>query len=1071
MIKRKYLWVLALPMVLAACGGSNNSSSEEQGGGTKSNADSGQVSVVTSKEGGGEEGSGEEGGEEGGEDIAYNGKLKVYYHNDAGDYATKRIWAWGNGVDGAEYQFDNQNNPDDFGVYKVFDLSQGVWAKMVSTTFSFIIKQQGTWDGQSTDTICPFSKFQSTMEDGVMTIYSCEGEGGNIDTFVTKKEALGDRVASAYFTDWNKLHVVGGGAQDGRAADVIGKVDSYEVYAYDSEYLQMDREEQAANKNKYLVAKSEPSFGKTNEFDISFSEEIKPYLSYTIEAKMVSDTTRTKSKVASYARLFDTQTFATKYSYTGNDLGSKVLYDDDGNSIYRFKLWAPTSSRVQVKIYSSGTPGDMFPEFESDANIGRTYDMQLGNNGVWQADVADYFYRPKSPHFYTYLVTNSAGTNEICDPYATSTGLSGKRAAIIDWDKIEAPENWDKVNSGADGFLTKISRPNELSVYEAHIRDLTADSSWNGKEIPGTYNAFVEEGTSYTANGKTVTTGFDHIKEMKVKAIQLLPVFDSDNDERWKDDKGEYVTYNLEYQQRIQKEAPGYNWGYNPQNYNAVEGAYSSNPTDGVTKIKEFRNLVTKCAENDIRVIMDVVYNHFASVNGNPLNKAVPGYFLRTGADGSYYDGTGCGNVTASERPMMRKFIVDSVCQWATNYKVKGFRFDLMGCIDVGTMRAVKDALYDIDPEIVVYGEGWAGLGDGGFGDVVYKHYPSSDSNNWPSTTANVYSKLYDNGKGSVGCFNDCFRDTMKGNTVYDDIIPGGGYLTGDLNNEIKKGLAEGILGASEWHGQNNEQSVNFAACHDNYTVFDQLNYKNYSQTAADKDNPANNDVIQACVAANATAILNQGIAFINGGDEIFRQKVMTTSNTDAKLIAKMEESIRTETAEWDDEQGHHKKNYKVGDGVKMSSGAYLVRNSYQYGDGVNSYKWDRKVKFFDYYEQIKEASLIRNQYMNNLFGRPYADIAERGVNNVFGSTYDDPSAPMLACYLQGKKDMGNYYVVLGGKFYDSDWKDLNCGNCNIEVIYSSSKAHTKGAKFTITNEKLGAGRFEYLLVKSTPSS
>ena len=1054
-----------LVLLLASCGGggdSKESSSSKKdssagGGGGETTSQSGGVSQDTGVES-------SKAAEETYEDIAYKGKLKVYYHNDAGNYANKRIWAWGNGVDGFEYMFDNQTSPDDYGVYKVFDLSQGVWEKMVSTTFSFIIKDAGTWNGQSTDTICPFGKFQSNLEGDVMTIFACEGEGDNIDTFVTKKDALGDRIGSAYFTSWKKLHVIGAGAADpSRQEADIGKVDSYEVYAYDGAYDAMSTEEKAAAKSSYLVAKSDPSSVDSSEFDITLPEDAKPYLSYTVEARMKDDPSRKKSKVASFTKLFDDPSFA-KYCYDGKDLGAHV----DGNKL-TFKVWAPTSSRVQVKMYMAGTPGDLFSEFQPTSNIGKLYEMNREEKGVWSLTINDYVADPQYPDFYTYIVTNSAGTNEICDPYAVSTGLNGKRAAIIDWNVIEAPKGWENIKSG--GLLTDISRPNELSVYEVHMRDLTADPSWGGHEIPGTYRAFIEENTSYSENGKTVSTGFDHIKEMGVKAVQLLPVYDQDNDERWRYEDGTLLEYQVEYDEGNQKIAPAYNWGYNPQNYNSPEGAYSKNPADGISKVKEFREMVQKCADNDIRVIMDVVYNHFASVNGNPLNKIVPGYFLRTDASGAYYDGTGCGNVTASERTMMRKFIVDSVCQWATNYKVKGFRFDLMGCIDVGTMRAVKDALYDIDPDIVVYGEGWAGLGDGGFGDVVYKHYPSSDSNNWPSTTGNVYSKLYDNGKGAVGCFNDCFRDTMKGNTVYDDIIPGGGYLTGDLNNEIKKGLAEGILGASEWHGQNNEQSVNFAACHDNYTVFDQLNYKNYSQTAADKDNPANNDVIQACVAANATAILNQGIAFINGGDEIFRQKVMTTSNTDAKLIAKMEESIRTETAEWDDDQGHHKKNYKVGDGIKMSSGAYLVRNSYQYGDGVNSYKWDRKVKFFDYYEQIKEASLIRNQYMNNLFGRPYADIAERGVNNVFGSTYDDPSAPMLACYLQGKKDMGNYYVVLGGKFYDSDWKDLNCGNCNIEVVYSSSKAHTKGAKFTITNEKLGAGRFEYLLVKSTPSN
>ena len=1046
-----------LALTLVGCGGQSSSSSGGSGGGNTSQQDTSGKSQQS--------GTGEESGQAGEdyEDIAYKGKLKIYYHNDAGNYANKRIWAWGNGVDGQEYMFDNQASPDDYGVYKIFDLSSGVWADMVSTTFSFIIKEAATWNGQSTDTICPFGRFASTVEGDVMTIYACEGEGDNIDTFVTKKEALGDRVGSAYFASWKKLHVIGAGAEDGRDAAEIGKVDSYEVYAYDAEYDAMSTEEKAAAKANYLIKKSDATSVDSNEFDIDLDEDAKPYYSYTVEARMKDDTSRKKSKVASFAKLFDDPSFA-QYCYDGDDLGCHV----EGKNVH-FKVWAPTSSRVQLKMYGVGTPGDLFSQFEPSSNIGKLYDMERGEKGVWSLTLNNYSADPDYPDFYTFIVTNSSGTNEVCDPYAVSTGLNGKRAAIIDWNIVQAPEGWDNIKSG--GLLTDIEKPSDLSVYEAHIRDLTADESWQGEEIPGTYRAFIEEGTTYSVGEKTVTTGFDHIKEMGCKAIQLLPVFDSDNDERWRYEDGTLLEYQLEYDEGNQKIAPAYNWGYNPQNYNSPEGAYSKNPADGLSKVKEFRDLVQKCADNDIRVIMDVVYNHFASVNGNPLNKIVPGYFLRTGADGAYYDGTGCGNVTASERTMMRKFIVDSVCQWATNYKVKGFRFDLMGCIDIGTMRAVKDALYEIDPDIVVYGEGWAGLGDGGFNDVVYKNYPNTDPNNWPSSTGNVYSQLYDNGKGSVGCFNDCFRDSLKGNTVYGNIIPAGGYLTGDCNNDIKAGVAEGILGASNWHGQNNEQSVNFAACHDNYTVFDQLNYKNYSTTKADKDNPDNNDVIQACVQANAAALLNQGIAFINGGDEIFRQKVMTEENTDAKLIQKMEESQKP----YDESTGH---TWIEGDGIKMESGAWLVRNSYQYGDGVNSYKWGRKIQFFDYYEQIKEASHVRNEQMGNIFGRPYSEIKDRGVNNVFGSTYgyedeqhqwhDTPDLPMAACYAQGKKDQANYYIVLGGKFYDEDWKSLTCGNCSIKVLYSSSGAHQKGQTFDITNGQLGAGRFEYLLVKAS---
>ncbi len=1025
-------------MLLASCGerppmGGNSSAGGGGGGGGEDSS----------------QGGGSTPAEEAYEDTDYHGKIRIYYHNDAANYANKRIWAWMKGVDGKEYTFDNQTSPDAYGVYADFDLSQGIWKDAISTSFSFIIKEAGTWAGQSTDTICPFGRFLQNESEGMITVYACEGEGGNIDTFIRREEALGDRISAAYFTSWNKLHVEGSGQADSRAKEDVGRVDSYELYAYDDEYEAADMETKMATKSKYLIASGTP---KLNSFDVDLTEDIVPYKSYSLEAFMSSDTSRRKSKIASFTRLFDTPEFVTKYTYSGHDLGLTTNEDGDGT----FKLWAPTSSRVQVKIYSSGVPGDLRSTFSPTANWGKLYDMEYTDHGVWQATIDDYdFNDVEYPNFYTYIVTNSAGTNETIDPYATSAGINGIRGGAFPLDKVAFPDNWEHIKSG--DLLTDISRPNELSVYEAHIRDLTADATWNGTKRPGTYEAFIEEGTTYAGKtfdnqDVTVKTGFDHIKEMGVKAIQLLPVFDFDNDERWFKENGDLVTDIEDYGQ--EKVAPAYNWGYNPLNYNVVEGSYSSNPFDAVARIKEFRNLVSKAAENDIRIIMDVVYNHFASINGNPLQKVVPGYYLRMMPDGSYYDGTGCGNVTASERIMFQRFCVDSVCHWACDYKIKGFRFDLMGCLTVGTMRAIKDALYEIDPDIVVYGEGWAGSGDGGFEDVVYKNYPSADSDNWSANTHNLYSKLYDMGKGAVGGFNDCFRDSLKGNTVYSDIIPAEGYLTGQVNKDTKKQLGEGILGASEWHGQNNEQSVNFAACHDNYTVFDQLNYRNSSTTAADKDNDDVLETVQAAVSANAAALLNQGIGFINGGDEFFRQKVMKPGD---EMYAKMEESIIGKSA------GH---DWVEGDGIKMSSGNYLVRNSYQYGDDVNAFKWDRKAKYNAYYEQVKEASLMRNELMGNIFGRPYSEISSREINNVFGSTYDDPGKPLVACYLKGT-DGNNYYLAFGGKS-QSKWNDLSCGNCHIDVLYSSTLDHTKGQAFDITNGLLGAAKWEYLLVKST---
>ena len=1002
---------------------------------------------------------GEDPVEEDYEDTDYHGKLRVYYHNDAGNYANKRIWAWTKGVDGQEYVFDNQTSPDSFGVYKDFDLSAEPWASAVSTTFSFIIKEAGSWSGQSTDTVVPYGRFVNYKDsEGLMTIYACDGEGGDIDTFTKREDALGDRLGTAYFSDWKTIHVEGAGVMEGREAADVGRVASYEVYAYDAVYERYNLEEKTLNKSKYLIASGEPG---TNAFDIVLPEDAKPYLSYTVEARLSSDMKRKKAKSASFARLYDTEKFIRDYTYTGNDLGVTVE-----ETAATFRAWAPTSNRVQVKMYTSGLPGDLHNEFDPSSNMGKTYEMEYAGQGVWQLRIDNFPFLEDvdEPYYYTYIVSNSAGTNETIDPYAEGSAINGIRGTILNAEDVPSPANWENIKSG--GLLTDIARPNELSVYEAHIRDLTADATWNGTQRPGTFKAFIEEGTTYSmSKGEgsiTVKTGFDHIKEMGVKAVQLLPVFDYDNDERWLNEEGLYVVERDMWGE--EKTAPAYNWGYNPLNYNCVEGAYASNANSAVAAMREFKELVAKCAENDIRVIMDVVYNHFASVNGNPLQKMVPGYYLRTLEDGSYYDGTGCGNVTATERAMMRKFIVDSVCHWAKDYKVKGFRFDLMGCIDVATMRAVKDALYEIDPDIVVYGEGWAGLGDGGIYDVAKKHYPDAKQ----AALGHVYKDLGENGKGVVGAFSNGFRNGVKGDTKYGDITPEWGFVsTGadHMNDDLKKKTGEGILGKNFFNydsddsgvkfGTAVEQTVSYVACHDNYTLFDQLNWAINSQTKADVD-PATPEVFQAAVSANAACLLNQGIAFINGGDEFFRQKVM---KPDDPMWAKMEDSI----IPYDESTGH---TWVEGDGIKMDSGNYLVRNAYQYGDDVNSFKWDRKAKYFDYYEKIVEASKLRNCLMGTLLGRSSADSSG---NNVFGSSYGN-STPLVACYLGGS-DGGTYYAVYGGRFSDETYKSLQCGNCHIETLYSSNSVHKVGPEngFDITNELLGAAAYEYLLVRSTP--
>jgi type I pullulanase len=954
----------------------------------------------------------------------FKGLVKVYYHNDSADYATKRIWAWAVGVDGAEYSFDNQASPDSYGLYKVFDLSAEPWANKKLVSFSFIIKNAGSWSGQSTDTNCTLSDYTPVTEEGksVITIYGADAGDGSIATYAKKEDALGDRLLSADFTDWRTIKCVGTGFDDGRDKSLIGKASSYSLYAFDKEYFKLEDDERRKVKENYKIqadAATMQSEGSgsdlVNYFVVSLSTDATPSLSYVVEAVFISDLAKTKAMTASFVKLYDDSKFVSDYTYDGDDLGQSV--DSEGHFV--FKVWAPTASRVVLNIYYTGTPSNLSPNGDSPFNNShRPLDMTLGEHGVWTytSKAADY-----TNCFYTFTVTNSLGTNECADPYAKSAGINGIRSAILK--PSQYAEGGDITPTGfkasIDSLATScpVSALNDLSIYEVHIRDFTADSSWNGTAIPGTYNAFAESGTSYggkTSEGAdvTVSTGFDSLADLGVKAVQLLPVFDQDNDERREVMGTDGV---------LKSVTPGYNWGYNPQNYDCVEGVYSSDPYSAYVKMKEYKSLIQKLADHSMRTIMDVVYNHMSSVSSNSFTKLMPKYFFRTNAEGYYTDGTGVGNEIASERLMARRFIVDSVKWWANEYGIKGFRFDLMGCLDTTTMRAVRDALYAIDPSIVCYGEGWTGGS-------------SSLNETLQSTTGNVYANLYDQGKGAVGCFNDHGRDGLKGNTPYGSVAPDYGFISkGETDLKNSKDLLWqaycAYLGENRNQGANPEQTVDYVSCHDNYTLYDQLNYCFKGGVGADSDS---SDAMNASVALTAYTMMGQGAAFLQGGEELFRQKLMKSDDAYYSKIAD-------------------------NDALSLEDGTKLVRNSYMYGDAVNSFKWDRKATFNKYYLKYQKACELRTTYAN------LVSYNKSEVDSMI-SPWGELGDKLWTCVaINNKTANGTYYVMLGGEC-SGTYTDVPFGSETIKTLFSSNDAHTAGESFQPQNGVLGIGKWEFCL-------
>lgn len=485
--------------------------------------------------------------------------------------------------------------------------------------------------------------------------------------------------------------------------------------------------------------------------------------------------------------------FERKYTYRGTDLGCTWTEQETV-----FRLWAPTAQKVVVNLYRSGTPGtqDLLTQFS----------MVPGESGTWiarrQGDL--------SGLYYTYLVTVDGMTREACDPYARSTGLNGQRAMILDLSATN-PEGWD-----ADKDPNEALPISDSFLYELHIRDLSMDRCSHVRH-KGKYLGLTETGTK-TRGGHP--TGLDHIKSLGITHLHLLPVYDYG----WTDEAD-----------------PAFNWGYDPVNFNVPEGSYATDPYHGEVRVKEMKQMVKALHDSGISVVMDVVYNHVYDAESFCFNQIVPGYFSRIDENGTYSDGSCCGNDTASERSMVRKYIVDSVCYWADEYHIDGFRFDLVGLIDVDTINAIMAAVHKMHPNVIFYGEGW--------------------TMNTRLTKENVGLCVQTNSALVPGFsfFNDTGRDLMRGSVFYPEKA---GYVSGALCD--KSLLEKCFLGMPDWASEP-YQCVNYVSCHDNNTLLDRL-------TLATPKAGRASLIAQNRLAA-AFTILSQGVPFMQAGEELLRTK------------------------------------------------------------------------------------------------------------------------------------------------------------------------------------------------------
>ncbi|MDV4151475.1 type I pullulanase [Clostridium sp. AL.422] len=618
-------------------------------------------------------------------------------------------------------------------------------------------------------------------------------------------------------------------------------------------------------------------------------------------------------------------------------------YDGELGAIYNkektiFRVWAPNAQ--SVKIIFRGNDGYLCNKKYKDIK-----DMKYKERGLWEIEVVGDLHG----EYYNYIIKNNGIESEVVDPYAKSVGVNGNIGMVIDLERTN-PIGWESHK------IPKFQSHLDSIIYEVHIRDFTIDYNSGVKDdIKGKFKGF-HNNTAGLSSG--IKTGINHLKELGVNVIQLLPAFD-------------YKTVNEMYYDEEE-----YNWGYDPLNYNVPEGSYSTNPYDGEVRIREFKELIMNLHELGFKVVMDVVFNHTADTENSNFNKIVPKYYYRFNKDGSFSNGSGCGNELASERTMVRKFILDSVKYWVKEYKIDGFRFDLMGLHDIETMKSIRSELND---GVLIYGEGW-------------KAGESPLHNSILTLKENI--KCF--GNIQVGAFSDDIRDAIKG-SVFE--VEKGGFINGGIGFEetIKFGIVASTnhkdidfnkLNYSKKPWANEPyQVITYTSAHDNYTLWDKLSLVESSSTIEER--------IRMNKLAAAIILTSQGIPFIHSGDEILRSK-------------------------------------EERDGT-------LVENSYKSSDYVNKFNWSKKEKYlyvFNYYKSLielrKNHKIFKMDSSNDInknisflkFGKNFKD--ENIVGYIAeGDNVNDPLGKIVVIFNGNKHDVevelehNRFIVVL-------DYKDIN---------------------------------------------
>lgn len=791
------------------------------------------------------------------EQIVASTKVIVHYNGDASKWA---LWCWPFGKGGKQYSFDKQ---DDYGHYAEFNIAH-------SDKVGFLIKGQKDWskDGKTkadrivntddsgkvevwyaagkdeTQVVTPSFKdvklklhYFGDEAPQTMSVWADDKQASKQTVTLDKSETSGDKVGEITITgqDLHQINISNGKqvykvtpSPKGQITDVylndvdnlphyteysarkdfilsMANMDSYHVVKIKTnEQLSPDLVKQLLKAQNNEITKVEAVNGTDNLSD-TFKVTLKNSLELGVNSRIAFCGNPKAIDVRSYVRSKD---FDDKYFYANDDLGS--TYSKDKTTI---KLWSPIATKVTLRLYKN---------LDNSSQPDKTIDLTCGDKGVWSTTLTDQDYKGWAYDYRLEFADGHVTTTD--DPYSTATTINGVRSVIEDVDNIK-PADFIK--------MPAFTKPTDAIIYEAGVRDLTADKNANVQH-PGQFLGLTQEGTK-TDTG--YPTGLDYLKKLGVTHVQFLPMYDFGS---------------------IDEAHPSnaYNWGYDPVNYNVPEGSYSSKPADPAARILEMKEMINALHKQGLRVVMDVVYNHVYGLDKQAFDKVVPGYYFKYDDNGNMVDDIGMGNAVASQRRMVRKYIVDSVKYWAKNYHIDGFRFDTMGVLDTDTMAEVYKEINKINPGTLIYGEGW-----------------EVKPNERPKEASYVHANLIPN----VGFFGDNLRNAVIGESGSFGNARSG-LAQGNLTDKDKNGVShyqedaaafvKGFMGSQGFNKHNYlnpGQVINYSTCHDNLTLYDALKAHLPNANAA--------EFVKRAKLADSMIMLSQGVPLFHSGQEALRTK------------------------------------------------------------------------------------------------------------------------------------------------------------------------------------------------------